>query len=149
VTGVNDSTSGVGVWGQGPGQAFYANGNTGQARTAGGWVKAMVLYSGIGSGGIVYCFNSTLSGTAATTPPCGFSGDKIGTGNYVIDFGFEMDDRFLSVTPAYNPYVFYVCSNGTGCASLTGSQAEIFSYFIDLQTLNYDSADNKFYILVY
>jgi hypothetical protein len=97
VTGVNDSTSGVGVWGQGPGLAMYANGNVGQDRASGGWAKAMVLVNGITGPVIERCFNSTLTGAAATTPPCGFvlSGN---TGTFDVDFGFEVDDRFFSAT---------------------------------------------------
>src|SRR5260370_19704058 len=72
--------------------------NVQQARTAGGWVKAMVYYSGNNSGRIATCFNSTLSGAAATTPPCGFAHTKNNAGEYTIDFGFEVDDRLFSLT---------------------------------------------------
>ena len=78
-----------------PYNSYYADSNVQQARTAGGWVKAMVFASGFGPGAIATCFNSTLSGSAATTPPCGFTFDRIGTGDYIIDFGFQVDDRFL------------------------------------------------------
>ncbi|HKM47651.1 MAG TPA: hypothetical protein VJX69_08685 [Terriglobales bacterium] len=128
VTGLSDNPNGVGVWAQGPGYALYANGNTGQARTAGGWVKAMIFYSGY-SGIIGYCFNSTLAGAAATTPPCGFFADKTGTGDYVFDFGFEVDDRFLSVTPmGWGAIAFMgVCSSfDTTCGhSLNANQTEV------------------------
>ena len=74
VTGLSDNANGVGVWAQGPGYALYANGNTGQARNAGGLAKAMVLVEGENQPyNIERCFNSALSGAAASTPPCGFS----------------------------------------------------------------------------
>jgi hypothetical protein len=149
VTGINDSTSGVGVWGQGPGQAFYANGNVAQNRTNGGWVKAMVYASGFFGGAIAGCFNSTLSGAAATTPPCGFSIFPFGTGDYVVDFGFEVDDRFFSLTPSYYPYPGQVCTitNGGACpsrGSIGPNQAEITFYNFSTSTI-----DNKFYLIVY
>jgi len=80
------------------GFAMYDDGNTGQRRDKGGWVKAMLFIEGDGI--INRCYNSTKTGGAATTPPCGFnvhdSNDRIGF--YVIDFGFRVNDRFYSIT---------------------------------------------------
>jgi hypothetical protein len=52
---------------------------------------------------IVNCFNSTLMGAAATTPPCGFALTELGPANFTIDVGFEVDDRFVSATVNGNP----------------------------------------------
>ena len=61
VTGLNDAAGGIGVRGSAPaGFGFVTDSNVQQARTMGGWVKAMVYYSGFNSGAIVNCFNSTL-----------------------------------------------------------------------------------------
>jgi hypothetical protein len=80
------------------GYAMYADGNTGQARDKGGWVKAMAYINTDRS--MIRCFNSTLAGSAATTVPCGFKpGGVVGEGFNPIDFGFRVDDRFISVTP--------------------------------------------------
>ena len=150
VTGVSDNTGGVGVWGQGPGYALYANGNTGQARTAGGWLKAMLYYSGFNSGRIVSCFNSTLAGAAATTPPCGFSATKNGTGDYTLDFGFEIDDRFFSVTNTNWFATTGLCTNWNGACSSgswTPSQVEVFSFLPEPYYNTY--ADTKFYLMVF
>jgi hypothetical protein len=87
------------------------NGNTQQQRTAGGMVKALVAYDGFN---IVHCFNSVLSEIAATTPPCGFTATSPGTGAYTIDFGFQVTDRFLSVTPTSSG----ICQNN-GCPGPT------------------------------
>jgi len=146
VAGVNDSTSGVGVWGQSPGQAFYANGNVSQVRTGGGWVKAMVLYTGGGNGRIVYCFNSTLSGPAATTPPCGFFADKKGTGDYVMDFGFEVDDRFISVTPQISLGETILCSVAFNSCGLSGGTSV---NQVEIGFFNGGFYENTFYLLVY
>ncbi len=91
-------TGGVGVFGSGSSFGFQTDSNVQQARTAGGWVKAMLYYSGFNSGRVVSCFNSTLSGAAAATPPCGFTATKVGTGDYILGFGFQVDDRFYALT---------------------------------------------------
>ena len=148
VSGNNVDPAGIGVYGQGPGLAMYANGHTGQNRTSGGWVKAMVFTSGFSSGRIATCFNSTLTGTAATTPPCGFTITKAQTGDYIIDFGFEVDDRFFSVTPTYPDGVFdKACTDFTGSFcnnTLTANQVELtFSNSINVLV------DTKFYLMVF
>jgi len=74
-----------------------STGNASQPRAASGTVKAMLLYDGF-SDKFLRCFNSTLSEAAATTLPCGFSKDKTGVGDYIVDFGFQVDDRFFSLT---------------------------------------------------
>jgi hypothetical protein len=99
VIGETNST-GIGVVGKSltpQGLAFAATGNAQQDRGSGGWVKAMVFvntsqppYS------IQRCFNSSLIGSAATTPPCGFNLIETGEGVFNLDFGFEIDDRFVS-----------------------------------------------------
>jgi hypothetical protein len=93
------NNTGVGVVGKtldGRGLAFSATGNVQQDRASSGWVKALLFvntsqppYT------IVRCFNSTLTGTAATTPPCGFNLLEQGPGVFTVSFGFEVDDRFV------------------------------------------------------
>lgn len=91
-------SSGAGVLGYNTagGNAMVANGNASQSRTGGGWVKAMVYYDGQNGGGLSRCYNSTLTGAAATTPPCGFTVSSTSLG-VSINFGFEVDDRFLAM----------------------------------------------------
>ena len=145
VAGVNDGDRGTGVFGSAPkGWAFTSNGNTFQDRTAGGWVKAMVFASG-NSGNIVSCFNSTLAGPAATTPPCGFGFDKTGTGDYVVDFGFQVDDRFYSATGTTGTVVS-VCSDFVGGCNnnVTQNQVEVVSL-----SVGNTFADTKVHLIVY
>jgi hypothetical protein len=49
---------------------------------------------------IVRCFNSTLAGAAATTPPCGITFNEVQVGMWAFTFNFEVDDRFWSGTLA-------------------------------------------------
>ena len=84
----------VGIGTTSPIATLDVQGNASQARTAGGMVKAMLRFSPFNGGRIISCFNSTLSGAGATTPPCGFIFDITGVGDYVFDFGFEVDTAF-------------------------------------------------------
>ena len=146
VAGVNDGDRGTGVFGSAPkGWAFTSNGNTFQDRTAGGWVKATLFVSGV-SGKIVSCFNSTLGGASATTPPCGFGLDKTGTGDYILDLGFQVDDRFYSATGTVGSVIVTVCSNFVGVCNntITANQVEVVSW--DTSQNFYDS---KFYLIIY
>jgi hypothetical protein len=106
----NCSGCGYGVYGSGgiagvvgtsnSGYAMIAQGNVEQCNECGGWVKGMVYVNGHTSPySIVRCFNSTLSGSAATTPPCGFTlKDVNGSGEWIVDFGFGVTNRFWSAT---------------------------------------------------
>lgn len=85
-------------------------GNASQARTTGGFVKAMVQYD-MASNTISQCFNSTLSGTAATAPPCGLLSEVDSSRGFAfIDFGFRVDDRFFSAVP-----MSVTCLANVGC----------------------------------
>jgi len=124
------------------------NGNASQARTAGGMVKAMMTYDGFPAR-ILSCFNSTRSGAFATTPNCGFAVDKTGTGDYIVDFGFQVDDRFLSLTLALAGNVLvngFVCTDQHpfGCVhTLTPNQVEV------IVSTGQSYGDNEFYLIVY
>jgi hypothetical protein len=107
-------------------------GNELQPRTAGGAAKAMFLYSPNNGGGFEHCFNSALSGAAATTPPCGFLIIDNFMGDYVIDLGFKIDDRFFSATGGEGEFsgTVAVCTDAVGslcnnASSLTPNRVEI------------------------
>ena len=91
------SPNSVGVYGTSTsGVGFATDSHVQQARSGGGWVKAMMYVNGFTAPyTIVRCFNSTLTGAAATTPPCGFNLQENAVGNFSNDFGFEIDDRFI------------------------------------------------------
>ncbi len=94
-----NSSSGVGVYGSGGTWAFQSAGNVNQDRASGGWVKAMLFVNAaMAPYKIVRCFNSTLTGAAASTPPCGFNLTETSTGVFDVTFNFEVDDRFWSAT---------------------------------------------------
>ncbi len=96
------SSSGTGVTGSSAaGFAMYADGNARQSRSNGGWVKAMARVSGTT---ITRCYNSQVSDPhTATTVPCGFSSSGF-SGGWTVDFGFQVNDRFISITPEWGDY---------------------------------------------
>jgi len=100
VAGIN-YTGGPGVYGHSSGGAgFTTDSYVIQTRNMGGWVKAMAFVDPFAPGGIAItrCFNSQASGSTVTTPPCGITIVHVGEGNNLLDFGFEVDDRFAQVT---------------------------------------------------
>ncbi len=65
------------------------NGNAQQPHAAGGFIKAMLNVNAYDTPySIVSCFNSALSGAAATTPPCGINFTEVVLGFW--DFGISI-----------------------------------------------------------
>lgn len=75
--------------------------NARQNRDQGGFVKAMAYVNPFlpADQYVVRCYNSQLAGNAADTAPCGITVRRDFTGVYIVDFGFKIDDRFISITP--------------------------------------------------
>lgn len=122
----------TGVFGHGNSFGFATDGNVQQARTGGGWVKAMVYVQAFSAPySITRCFNSTLRGAAATTPPCGFNLIEQNEGFFDIDFGFEVDDRFFLATQDAS---YQACSMYAGWDN---SQKNTVGY-VDCTTSSYD-----------
>jgi len=108
--GVSGSASGgAGVYGEGTigvagtglqgGPAFAAFGNATQNRSSGGFVKAMAYIDPFDADPIRQCFNSQLPPDQATSGDCGLTYTHAALGDDVIDFGFAVYDRPVSVTP--------------------------------------------------
>ncbi len=107
VFGVNDA--GVGVYGESAsGFAMRAEGHVTQRRDKGGWVKAMVRVTHSDDPEspirvIQHCFNSQPNAGGGGGQPCGFQLARVDRGVYIIDFGFSVSDRFISVTAESRP----------------------------------------------
>lgn len=84
--------------------------NAWQAPGAGGFVKAMAFVDPFVPGGIavVRCFNSQMTGAAVNTPPCGIAIDHRLPGQNILDFGFQVNDRFILAAP----YATYIANGG-------------------------------------
>jgi hypothetical protein len=151
--GVSGTSSiGPGVYGSNPnGFGFATDSNVQQARGAGGWIKAMVyIDSRDNANTIVRCFNSTLAGAAATTPPCGFNvvDPPLDYGRG-IDFGFQVDDRFIVSQSSYNRNMMTLCVD-------TDPDCHAYDYVptstqVLVQCWDSDGNEygNRFYVVVY
>jgi hypothetical protein len=144
VAGINN-TSGTGVYGlSNGGYGFKTPNHVSQDRGMSGWVKAMVYVDPFTQNGtaITRCFNSQTGGPSASTPPCGFSVTHRGQGNDVVDFGFQVNDRFISASSAD---VTLTCvSDPHTCPTLTSSQVVVAT-----GTFGGSPIDTAFWIIVY
>ena len=144
VVGQSSGASGFGVYGDAPGggYAIYANGNAGQARDKGGFAKAMIYLDRNGT--IVRCYNGI---TGSSTGNCGFTSSHHGLGQYDIDFGFQIIDRFIVATSLYD--------SGSTAATIkffpTVSTGEILIHYIDDHANSNVGAltDAPFYVIVF
>ena len=145
VAGIN-TTDGPGVYGHSNGGAgFTTDSYVNQARNMGGWVKAMAYVDPFAPGGIAItrCFNSQASGAAVNTPPCGIGINHVGQGANILDFGFEVDDRFFQTTESNN-------SGGVTSVWTTCSGCSVSQVFTDTwNSIIGDFNDDRFFILIF
>lgn len=116
------SDNGVGVNGiSANGFAMRADGNTYQQRDKGGWVKAMVYLNRDGT--IARCYNGL---TASSSGNCGFTPTKGILGYYYVDFGFEVDDRFIVATSQWDE----AATAASISLTFSGNQVEFEIHYI-------------------
>lgn len=77
------------------GFAFQAFGSVGQNRSSSGWLKAAVYLSGSPTKNISRAFNSQLPSGGAGVASAGISLQRIDRGVYILDFGFQVNDRYV------------------------------------------------------
>jgi hypothetical protein len=98
VTGFNYNTSqSVPLYLSADGANTFLGGNAAQPRGSLGLPKAMLYVDGDGS--IIRCYNGI---TGSSSGNCGFSVFNSRLGTYEINFGFQVNDRFLYLTSASN-----------------------------------------------
>jgi hypothetical protein len=159
VYGKNNSGSGYGVRGDnsGSGYGVYAlnssgfalgvEGNAQQSRDKGGLVKAMLLVRANGT--IARCYNGQTGASldaGKTTAGCGFAVTPDGGGDYNVDFGFKVVDRFFSAT-SLDSSVFSI-NIGARVIILSGSTTTVL-----VKTFHTDNGHSNtiadFYLLVF
>ncbi len=88
------------------GYALQFDGNASQGLNSGGLVKAMLYVDPTRPVGqqFVRCYNSQMSGTAISTPPCGFTLTNPSAGEWYINFGFDISQRFAAASSFYYNY---------------------------------------------
>ena len=91
-----DTTGNVGVGTTAPRATLDVAGNAVQDRDKGGMVKAMLYVDGtLVNPTILRCYNGA---TGESTGNCGFTVSRTERGTYQVSFGFQVSDRFISVT---------------------------------------------------
>ena len=135
------STSGFGVFGHSDSNyAFVGDGPAQQNPNQGGWVKAMVFVDP-SSNRIVNCFNSQLAASASSVPPCGFTYSHASAGETRIDFGFPVDNRFLSATLYSGQRSTITVANPLN----SNTAVDVNTYYIN----DDESKDIGYYLVVY
>jgi hypothetical protein len=133
------STNGTGVLGDSSsGWAFNASGNATQTRAKSGFVKAMAFINPFQSDQVRQCFNSQLPPSQATSNNCGITFTPVDTGNYDLNFGFQVTDRFVSATPS---------TFGDSIVSATTSASTVHIRVFNPKTSL--TPNDSFYIFVY
>ena len=116
-------------------------GNAAQNRDKSGYVKAMAFIDA--NSNVVRCYNGI---TGATTGNCGFTVIQDGfVGRYSIDFGFQVDDRFVAVSPLRAASVNIVASFNIGIGA---NKVAVFTAITDVTFAN-SPANNGFMIVIY
>lgn len=132
VYGQADNAGGFGVFGRNiaGGYGMATDGPAQQARNQSGWAKASAYVGWNGSGyQILRCFNSQLSGLVASLVPCGFTLANPSSGHYVIDFGFQVSDRFTIAMPHVDEVCIATCNdyyNVVAEGDVSGNQNQKF-----------------------
>lgn len=86
---------------------------------------------------IVRCYNGI---TGAASGNCGFTMSRLGVGNYVVNFGFQVSDRFFYATAT------------SGARTAGAKPAGQAGVNVDTRTIIVDpggSADSSFYLIVF
>jgi hypothetical protein len=130
------------------GYALQFDGNASQSLNTGGLVKAMLYVDPTRPVGqqIVRCYNSQTSGSAVSTPPCGFTLTNPAAGNWYINFGFDVSQRFAVASSRYSNYgISLGYSSDTG---LNNNTLAVGVYETDAYPPVYQN-DGKYTLVVY
>jgi hypothetical protein len=126
------------------------NGNVIQNRDKGGLVKAMAYVDADGK--ILRCYNgqtgASLTG-GTTNTGCGFTVTQFTAGGYGVDFGFQVDDRFVSVSPQYCSDCFSGHAKNVGANWTTAPSATTINVFTFETDEPNDAHSYSFMIIVY
>jgi hypothetical protein len=142
--GITVNTAGnVGIGTIIPQAKLHVAGNAAQDRDKGGMIKALLYVSGNGT--IQRCYNGT---TGTSTGNCGFSVTQLSSGNYEVNFGFQITDRFISVTTSSSLFI-----NNINTGAQVGFDTRIPNTTIKVRTfVSYQEQsfyDSDFFITVY
>lgn len=142
---VIDNAGNVGIGTATPQAKLHVAGNTIQDRDKGGMMKAMLYVSSIGT--IVRCYNGI---TGASAGNCGFTVVRTSDGFYEVDFGFQVSDRFVSLTAKDEVYLatFETLNYAASFRFINNNNnaLRVSTFFLGERRVN---ADASFMLLVY
>jgi hypothetical protein len=138
--GIAVTTSGnVGIGTTSPTAKLTVAGGANQARDKGGFVKAMVFVNQDGT--IARCYNGITDSSSGITAI-----HDISPGSYFVTFNFQVNDRFVSVTPR-TPFAIHTgVTAGFRFEDGTTNQVHVQTYVTDVQS---DGDDMPFMLIVY
>jgi hypothetical protein len=140
------------------GFGIAADSNAWQARGASGWIKVMAYVDPFASGGIAVtrCYNSQASGATVTTPPCGITLLDHSQGNNLLDFGFQVNDRFVQLTAVLTAPSLNAGAAAVGAlmqfdfaGETNANQVWVETFNTNGQGGNHGDVDTPFFIFVY
>ncbi len=152
VGGPPSSSSGIAITNSGnvgigtttPLAKLHVAGNAVQDRDKGGIIKAM-LYVG-GNGALVRCYNGV---SGASTGNCGFTVERLTDGLYEVNFGFQVTDRFISLTESsqFNIATFETLNYGANFFFTNNNAVvRVSTFFLGERRVN---SDGTFMLFVY
>jgi hypothetical protein len=103
-----------------------AEGNAAQAREKGGWVKAMAY---IDQASVIRCYNAITNSSSGN---CGFTSITYNgtTFTTTINFGFQVDDRFIVLTPVSPGGDEEILRRPLYIHSMSGNVVEVHSEYL-------------------
>jgi hypothetical protein len=166
VAGINDG-SGPGVYGRNSsanggtgvfgtstnGFGFQTDSNVSQTLSAGGWVKAMVFVDPFTSRGtrIARCYNSQNPNSSVlfVALGCGCSVTHVRKGIDLIDFGFQINDRFISATGFAGVITACILNSDNPCFAdaVQPNANQVLTITADIYTSV--NTDSPFWIIVF
>ena len=132
-----------------PGAKLQVEGHAKQTGNSGGFIKAMAFIDPFlpADRYVVRCYNSQEP-IATASAPCGIAVTRSDVGFYTIDFGFNVENRLISLTP--QAYANVVNGNGSVAVGtitgVSGNQVSVAFFRIAGGTVNDDC---RFHIVVY
>ncbi|HZQ64065.1 MAG TPA: hypothetical protein VFA66_02405, partial [Gaiellaceae bacterium] len=113
VEGSSASDHGYGLYGKNEqGLALFLDGDAEQQPGTNGLVKALLFVDpNLPSDPIRQCFNGSESKPEATSGDCRFGYQRLGVGDYVINFGqLDVNNRFMFVQPQAQTTTVYLAT---------------------------------------
>jgi hypothetical protein len=95
-------------------------------------------------GTIARCYNGITNSSSGN---CGFTINRFTAGGYGINFGFQINDRFISITPAY--FAPQTSQVAVGIAGYKIQSANVVDVRTSIDGNHVDTEDCDFMIVIF